>query len=184
MVEYLTTASGLLDYWHKTFFGFCPIYLMWQHHWSHLSLSLTLFLHFSHSSPVSFCLSLSFLREVNRKGILYILQSPCQRRRLKPSCSAFKAIITLRLIQLECPEVDFVCPPGTWQTDHNVDCLRDYRNTWIAMNSSSQPGVQFWWGTWVIIKILIPTTNHLCNISQSISFHRVFGVVLLAGAFG
>lgn len=47
MVEYLTTASGLLDYWHKTFFGFCPIYLMWRHHWSHLSRSL------------SFCISLT-----------------------------------------------------------------------------------------------------------------------------
>lgn len=141
MVECLTTATGVLDYWHKTFFGFFPIYLLWQHHWSHLSLSYPL----------------SLLREVNRKGILYILQSSCQRCRLKLSCSAFKVIITPRLIQLKCPKVDFVCPPGSWQTDHNVDCLRDYRNTWIAMSSSSQPGVQFWRGTWVIIQILIPT---------------------------
>lgn len=47
MVECLTTARGVLDYWHKTFFGFFPICLMWQHHWSHLSLSLPLLLCFS-----------------------------------------------------------------------------------------------------------------------------------------
>lgn len=120
MVECLTTATGVLDYWHKRFFGFFPIYPLWQRHWSHLPLSR---------------------KKVNRKGIFYISQSSCQRCRLKPSFSAFKIIITPFLVQLECPEVDFVCPPGSWQTDHNVDCLRDYRNTWIAMNSSSQPGV-------------------------------------------
>lgn len=127
------------------------------------------------TAPLITSLSLSFLLyllgEVNRKGISYILQSSCQRCRLKLCCSAFKVIMTLRLIQLKCPKVDFVCPPGSWQTDHNVDYLRDYRNTWIAMSSSSQPGVQFWRGTWVIIKIVIPTP-------QSSSWHFIEHLLL------
>lgn len=74
MVECLTTATGVLDYWHKTFFGFFPIYFLWQRHWSHLSLSFPLSLDRSKQER-DFVYFAKLLSKMSLKALLFSLQS-------------------------------------------------------------------------------------------------------------